>query len=74
MLVFLGVGGGGSKSMFLVSSDVSAVTGNGACVASSSSSCEMLVMRSGQIEDFVYTPNGKTYRLKVLAIGKHFTK
>ena len=68
VLVFLGVGGKGSKALFLVSSDVSSISGTGTCVPSSSSPCNVLVMRTGQIEDMVYGPNGKSYRLKVLSI------
>jgi hypothetical protein len=72
-LVFLGVGGNGSKALFLVSSDVSSISGKGICVPSSSTPCNVLVMRTGQIEDLVYGPNGKSYRLKVLSIRRSST-
>jgi hypothetical protein len=61
---------GGTKAMFLVSSEVSAVSGEGTCMPGSSSPCEVLVLRRNQIEDFVYDPDGKTYRLKILKIAK----
>jgi hypothetical protein len=70
VLVFLGIGGDGSKAMFLVSSDVSAADGQGTCVPNSSSPCYLLVLRTGQVEDLTYGPNGKTYRLKVTAIRR----
>ena len=70
VLIFLGIGDGGSKAMFLVSSDVSAASGEGACMPSSSSPCEVLVLRPGQVENLVYDPDGKVYRIKVLAIKK----
>lgn len=66
--VFLGIGGDGSKAMFLVSSDVTAARGQGVCVPNSSSPCYLLVVKTGQVEDLTYGPNGKIYRLKVTAI------
>jgi hypothetical protein len=68
VLVFLGIGGDGSKAMFLVSSDVPDASGQGTCIPSSSSPCYLLVMKTGEVEDFTYGPNGKTYRLKLTAI------
>ena len=70
VLIFLGIGDDGAKAMFLVSSDVSAASGEGSCMPSSSSPCEVLVLRPGQIENLTYDPDGKIYRIKVLAIKK----
>jgi len=73
VLIFLGIGDDGTKAMFLVSSDVSAASGEGACMPSSSSPCEVLVLRTGQIESLTYDPDGKVYRVKVLAIKRSTT-
>jgi hypothetical protein len=70
VLIFLGISDDGAKAMFLVSSDVSAASGEGSCMPSSSSPCEVLVLRPGQIENLTYDPDGKVYRIKVLAINK----
>ena len=70
VLVFLGIAEGGGKAMFLVSSDVSAVSGDGACMPSDSSPCEILVLRRGQVENLTYDPDGRVYRIKVLSIEK----
>jgi hypothetical protein len=73
VIVFLGIGDNGSKGLFLVSSDVSSVTGDGACIPSSTSACEILAMHPGEVEDFAYTPDGKTYRLKLITITRSTT-
>jgi len=70
VLVFLGIAEGGGKAMFLVSSDVSAVSGEGSCMPSDSSPCEILVLRRGAVENLTYDPDGKVYRIKVLSIEK----
>lgn len=70
VLVFLGISEGGGKAMFLVSSDVSAASGEGSCMPSGSAPCEILVLRRGQVENLTYDPDGKVYRIKVLSIDK----
>ena len=67
VLAFLGVGEDGNRAVFLVSDDVSATSGDGACFPSPSS-CQYLTMREGDERTFDYTPDGLTYKLKLRGI------
>jgi hypothetical protein len=69
VLVYLGVGGNGSKALFLVSSDVTGVSGDGVC-GLGPGLCDLLVLRTGQYEDLDYAPDGKTYRVKVTKLKR----
>ena len=70
VLVFLGVSQNGDKAMFLVSSDVSAATGEGSCMPSDSAPCEILVLRQGQVHNLTYDADGQVYRIKALDIKR----
>jgi hypothetical protein len=67
VVVFLGTNEGGDRASFLVSTDVTAATGEGACLTSTSS-CQFLTMKEGQVESFDYALDSVTYKLKLLAI------
>jgi len=62
VVVFLGTNDGGKKAVFLVSDDVAATAGDGACIPSPAD-CEYLTMRQGDSRTFDYTPDGQTYKL-----------
>lgn len=64
---FLGATEDGSKAVFLVSSDVDSVTGEGHCVPSHSS-CQYYVMKPGEKAHFHYAPNHTRYNLILLDI------
>jgi len=67
VIAFLGTNEGGNRAFFLVSTDVTAVTGDGACLRTTPS-CQFLTLKEGQVESFDYAPDTLTYRLKLLAI------
>jgi hypothetical protein len=67
VIAFLGTNEGGNRAFFLVSTDVTAVTGDGACLTTTPS-CQFLTLKEGQVESFDYAPDTLTYRLKLLAI------
>ncbi len=65
--VFLAVGGGGKTALFLVSSDVVDVGGDGVCTLGEAS-CDVLVLKPGQAADLTFGPDGRTYRIRVQGI------
>jgi hypothetical protein len=67
VVVFLGTNEAGDRSSFLVSTDVTAVDGDGSCLTTTSS-CQFLTLKEGQVESFDYAPDSGTYKLKLLAI------
>jgi hypothetical protein len=67
VIVFLGTNEVGSRAFFLVSTDVTAVSGDGSCLTTSPS-CQFLTLKEGQVESFDYAPDTLTYKLKLLAI------
>jgi hypothetical protein len=67
VVVFLGTNEAGDRASFLVSTDVTAVSGDGACLTTTSS-CQFLTLKKGQVESFDYAPDSVTYKLKLLAI------
>ena len=67
VIAFLGTNEGGNRAFFLVSTDVTAVSGDGACLTTTPN-CQFLTMKEGQVESFDYAPDTLTYKLKLLAI------
>ncbi len=68
VVIFLGTTERGGRAFFLVSSDVIAVSGDGACLATTPT-CQLLSLRAGEAASFEYAPDPLiTYRLKLLAI------
>ena len=55
--------------MFSVSNDVASVDGTGTCIPAPAQ-CRYLTMKPGDEETFDYTPDGKTYGLKVLDVRR----
>jgi hypothetical protein len=72
VLVYLGTTSGGTQAIFLVSTDVSSVGGQGTCFPTADK-CQLLGLNPGQSADVAYAPDGKTYHLQVAQI-KRFTK
>jgi hypothetical protein len=52
----------GKQALFLVSTDVDSVKGDGRCVPRPAD-CQYIVMRAGDKANFHYAPNGKRYNL-----------
>ena len=69
VLVFLGIANGGDQAIFLVSKDVSGITGEGTCFPDPTS-CQLLGLSDGGGADLVYPSTGKTYRIKVASIDR----
>ena len=67
VVVFLGTNEAGTRASFLVSTDVTAVSGDGSCLTTTSG-CQFLTLKKGQLESFDYAPDALTYKLKLLAI------
>ncbi len=67
VVVFLGTNEAGTRASFLVSTDVTAVSGDGSCLTTTSS-CQFLTLKKGQVESFDYAPDALAYKLKLLAI------
>lgn len=56
------------RAFFLVSNDVSLITGDGACVLGDP--CQLLALKPRQHVDLVWS-DGLTYRVKLLRFGRH---
>jgi len=67
VVAFLGTNESGKRALFLVSSDVTGVTGDGVCLTTASD-CQFLTLKAGQAESFDYAPDTLTYKLKLLEI------
>ena len=67
VVVFLGTSERGGRASFLVSSDVTAVSGDGACLTTTPT-CQFLTLKTGEAASFEYAPDTLTYKLKLLAI------
>jgi hypothetical protein len=67
VVIFLGTNESGGRAFFLVSSDVTAVSGDGACLATTPT-CQLLSLKAGEAATFDYAPDTLTYKLKLLAI------
>ena len=63
--VYLGATLDGKQALFLLSNEVTQVTGQGQCLPSPTD-CSMLSLRRNQQSDMLYGTDGKTYRIKVL--------
>ncbi|MEK6277193.1 MAG: hypothetical protein AABM29_04185 [Actinomycetota bacterium] len=62
------VGVSENKALFMVSAEVSSITGQGACMLGTTT-CQLMILKVGQYEDLVWI-DGKTYRVKLLKIHK----
>lgn len=67
VVIFLGTSESGGRAFFLVSSDVTAVSGDGACL-STTPACQFLTLKAGEAASFDYAPDTLTYKLRLLAI------
>jgi hypothetical protein len=68
-VAFMGTSRDGKKALFLVSSDVVAIFGEGDCVIGSQT-CQLLALEPGLPETFVYGPQEHTYRIELLKISR----
>jgi len=68
-VAFMGTSRDGKKALFLVSSDVVSIFGEGNCVIGSQS-CQLLALEPGLPETFVYGPQEHTYRIELLKINR----
>jgi hypothetical protein len=73
VLIYFGNTADNTSSLFLVSNKVTQVAGQGVCLPNPDD-CALLSLSAGQTEDLVYAGDGKTYRVQVVQIVKHFTK
>ncbi|MGZ8666633.1 MAG: hypothetical protein ACXWZM_05935 [Solirubrobacterales bacterium] len=67
VLAFLGTDEAGKRAAFVVSSDVTSVGGDGACVPSLAN-CLYITLEKGESATFDYAPDGQTYELRLKAI------
>jgi hypothetical protein len=67
VVIFLGTSESGGRAFFLVSSDVTAVSGDGACLATTPT-CQFLTLKPDEAATFEYAPDTLTYKLRLLAI------
>ena len=65
---YIGLTNDGKKALFVVSSDVVSLFGEGACVIGTQS-CQLLGLEPGLPETFVYGPQEKSFRIELLKIG-----
>jgi cytoskeletal protein RodZ/TfoX/Sxy family transcriptional regulator of competence genes len=70
--VFMGTSADGKKALFLVSSDVQSIFGDGRCIVGSAT-CQLLALERGVPETFVYGKQAKTYRIEILKIDQQLT-
>ncbi|MBS1884959.1 MAG: hypothetical protein JSS97_18580, partial [Actinobacteria bacterium] len=68
---FMGLSNDGKKALFLVSSDVVSIFGEGKCVIGSQT-CQLLALEPNLPETFVYGPQERTYRIELLKIDKTY--
>ncbi len=66
VLAYLGTDEKGKRAAFVVSSDVSSVGGDGACVPSPG--CLFITLEKGETATLDYQPNGQTYELQLRGI------
>jgi hypothetical protein len=67
VVTFIGASEDGDQALFLVSSDVDSVKGDGRCVPKHSV-CQYIVMEPGDKANFHYAPNGKRYNLVLVDV------
>ena len=65
---FIGISRDAAEAIFLVSSEVSAVGGDGAA-RDDAGSCRLVALAPNQAETFLYRPDGRTYGVELLRIG-----
>jgi hypothetical protein len=68
---YLGLTSDGKKALFVVSSDVVSLFGEGQCVIGSQT-CQLLALEPGLPETFVYGAQERSYRIQVLKIDKTY--
>jgi hypothetical protein len=66
VLAFLGTDEAGKRAAFVVSSDVTSVGGDGACVPSPN--CLYITLEKDEVATLDYAPDGQTYELRLRAI------
>ncbi len=64
---YIGLTNDGKRALFVVSSDVVSLFGEGTCVVGSQS-CQLLALEPGLPETFVYGPEEKSFRIELLKI------
>jgi hypothetical protein len=69
---YMGLSNDGKKALFVVSSDVVSLFGEGKCVIGSQS-CQLLMLEPGLPETFVYGPQEHTYRIELLKIDQVYS-
>jgi hypothetical protein len=63
--IYLGATLDGKRALFLISNEVTQVSGQGQCLPSPTD-CSMLALRRDQTEDLLYGVDGKIYRITVI--------
>jgi hypothetical protein len=66
---YIGLTNDGKKALFVVSSDVVSLFGEGQCVIGTQS-CQLLALEPGLPETFVYGAEERTYRIELLKIDQ----
>jgi hypothetical protein len=66
---YIGLTNDGKKALFVVSSDVVSLFGEGTCVIGTQT-CQLLALEPGLPETFVYGPQERTYRIELLKIDQ----
>ncbi|OJU82336.1 MAG: hypothetical protein BGO11_11475 [Solirubrobacterales bacterium 70-9] len=69
---YLGLTNDGKKALFVVSSDVVSLFGEGQCVIGSQT-CQLLALEPGLPETFVYGTQERSYRIQVLKIDRSYS-
>jgi hypothetical protein len=69
VLTYIGTVGGGRQAVFLVSTDVVSVGGQGTCFPTADA-CQLLGLNAGKGADLIYGPDGKTYHVQVLRMRR----
>ncbi len=69
---FMGISNDGKKALFLVSSDVLSIFGEGTCVIGSQT-CQLLALEPNLPETFIYGPQERTYRIELLKIDQTYS-
>jgi hypothetical protein len=64
---FMGASKDGKKALFLISSDVQAVFGDGRCVVGTQT-CQLLAVEPGLPLTFVYGPAGRTFKIELIQV------
>ena len=68
---YIGLSNDGKKALFVVSSDVLSLFGEGKCVIGSQT-CQLLALEPNLPETFVYGPQEHTFRIELLKIEKTY--